>query len=135
MSLTSNQESSLYENSIFPGYGSFLIDDKFQIFQDLNDITGNSYDHQNKANNFQDEQLDNHPKLPNENSSNSKKEIKPEQIKSNDAIFLSRKTKTGRIPKNSTDIGQHTSASEDNKYDKDFRSFFNYLINSLNDYI
>ena len=137
MSLTFNQESSSNENSIFQDYNNFLFEEKFQSLPDptYDDITGKFYEHQNKTNNFQDEQLDNHPKFPNENSSNSKKEIKPKQIKSNDAIFLSRKTKTGRIPKNSTNIGLHTSASEDNKYDKDFRSFFNYLINSLNNYI
>ena len=131
------QESSLNENPIFQDYDSFLFEDIHPNLPYPNDnITDKPNEQKNKANNSQDEKFDNIINFPDENSLNVKKEINPEQIKSSDVIFLTKKTKTlGRKPKNSTEKGEHTSASEDNKYDKDWRSFFNHLIKSLNNYI
>lgn len=136
MSYSSNQDNWSYsnENCLFKEYDSLLDEESKELPRPNNGITGLLNEQQNKANNFgTDEQLDNNFKTPNENFTilEEVKQIKPSEVK-----FLTKKRKSlGRKPKNSTEIGDHTSASEDNQYDKNLRSFISHFINSLNRYI
>lgn len=136
MSYSSNQDNWPYsnENSLFKEYDSLFDEESKELPRPNNGIIGLLNEQQNRANNFgTDEKLDNNFKAPNENLTilESVKQIKSSEVK-----FLTKKRKSlGRKPKNSTEIGAHTSASEDNQYDKNLRSCISHFINSFNGYI
>ena len=128
--------SYLNEPHLFGEYNKYLNSDILFLQKSDDDLTFKSSGFTNKENNSQlDEKLDYNLDIPHENCVNLINDLKQKQFNSSDAKFLSKKRKKlGRIPKNCTEIGEHTSVSEDNQYDKNWRLFFKLIINSFNGY-
>ena len=134
---TSTNQEFFPNDFFFFGDNSLFYDSFYNDPPKPNEVINTQLnEHQNIVNNFPiDDQFGNHFNIPSKNVSILKNEKKQELINPNVVFLVKRKKKLGRIPKSSTKTGVHTSAFQDNIYDKEWRLFFKYFIKSLNEYI